>query len=168
MPISDLSDKELDQFEANYRRTKKTEGGKYSLSEILLERNRRKPSPFGVREVAAKIIELAAASKDGLVTYGELWNAFSPNSPWEGHKNLRIVANSLYRVIYYCVTNRLPIITVLVVRANNRKLSDEAIANIYMECKELGVDVGLDPNAFVDNQIKLSRSVVVDGLPKEA
>jgi hypothetical protein len=71
-------------------------------------------------------------------------------------------------VIYYCVTNRLPIITVRVVRANNRKLSDEAIANIYTECRELGVDVGLDPKVFVDNQIKLSRSVVVDGLPKEA
>lgn len=41
MPISDLSNQELDQFEANYRRTKKTEGGKYSLSEILLEKNRR-------------------------------------------------------------------------------------------------------------------------------
>ena len=38
MAISDLSDKELDQFEANYRRTNKTEGGKYSLSEILLEK----------------------------------------------------------------------------------------------------------------------------------
>ena len=121
-----------------------------------------------MREVAAKIIELAATSKDGLVTYGELWKAFSPNSPWEGHKNLRIVANSLYRVIYYCVTNQLPIITVLVVRANNRRLSDEAIANIYAECKELGVDVGLDPKAFVDNQIKLSRAVVIEGLPKEA
>jgi hypothetical protein len=40
MPISDLSDKELDRFEASYRRANKTEGGKYSLSEILLEKNR--------------------------------------------------------------------------------------------------------------------------------
>ena len=71
-------------------------------------------------------------------------------------------------MIYYCVTNRLPIITVLVVRANNRKLSDEAIANIYAECKELSVDVGLDPKVFVDNQVKLSRSVVVEGRPNDA
>jgi hypothetical protein len=95
MALSDLSDKELERFADRLRRANKTESGKYTLSEILLEIHRRKPSQFGVREVAAKIIELAATSKDGLVTYGELWNAFSPNSPWEGHKNLRIVANSL-------------------------------------------------------------------------
>jgi hypothetical protein len=78
MPISELSDKELDRFEASYRRVNRTEGGKYSLSEILLEKRRRKPSEFGVREVAAKIVELAALSADGLVTYGDIWNAFRP------------------------------------------------------------------------------------------
>ena len=56
MPISDLSDKDLDRFEASYRRANRTEGGKFSLSEILLEKRRRKPSAFSVREVAAKII----------------------------------------------------------------------------------------------------------------
>jgi hypothetical protein len=74
MPISDLSDTELDRFEASYRRAHKTEGGKYSLSEILLEKRRRAPSVFGVREVAAKIVELATLSDDGLVTYGDIWN----------------------------------------------------------------------------------------------
>ncbi len=129
MRISDLSDKELDRFEASYRRENKTKGGRFSLSEILLEKKRRKPSPFGVREVAAKIIELAALSNDGLVTYGDIWNAFRPNVPWEAHKTLRIVSDSLSRVIYYCVINRLPILTVLVVRSSNRKLSSKAVEN---------------------------------------
>src|SRR5437764_4017879 len=111
MPISGLSDTELDRFEASYRRANRTEGGKYSLSEILLEKRRRTPSAFGVREVAAKIIELAALSDDGLVTYGDIWNAFRAGVPWEGHKTLRIVADSLSRVIHYCVTNQLPILT---------------------------------------------------------
>jgi hypothetical protein len=167
MPISDLSDEELDRFEANYRRENRMEGGKYSLSEILLEKKRRNPSPFGVREVAGKIIELGGASDDGLVTYGDIWNAFRPNSPWEGHKTLRIVANTLGRVIYYCVTNRLPILTVLVVRSNNRRLSSQAIENICRECRELGVDVGPDPMAFVENQIELSRNFVIDQLPPD-
>ena len=47
MPISDLSDRELDHFEASYRRANKTEGGKYSLSEILLEKKRRRLGAFG-------------------------------------------------------------------------------------------------------------------------
>jgi hypothetical protein len=165
VPISDLSDKELDRFESNYRRAKKTAGGKYSLPEILLEKKRRKPSPFGVRDVAAKIVELAAASPDGLVTYGEIWSAFRPNVAWQGNNSLRIVSSSLARVIQYCVAHRLPILNVLVVRTNNRRLSDKAIENIYRDCTELGVDVGSDPKAFVDNELKRSRGVVRDQLP---
>ncbi len=165
MPISDLSATALNSFEANYRRANRTEGGKYSLSEILLEKRRRTPSAFGVREVAAKIIELAALTDDGLVTYGDIWNAFRPGIPWEGHKTLRIVADSLSRVIHYCVTNQLPILTVLVVRASNRKLTNEAIQNIFNECRELDVSVGSDPKTFVNTQIELSRAVVIDRLP---
>ena len=48
MPISDLSDRELDHLEASYRRASKTEGGKYSLSEILLEKKRRGPRVVSV------------------------------------------------------------------------------------------------------------------------
>jgi hypothetical protein len=165
MPISDLSDKELENFEAAYRRKNKIEGGKYSLSEILLEMKRRKPSAFGVREVAAKILELASASPDGLVTYGELWAAFRPDIPWSGHKTLRIVADSLGRVIHYCVTNGLPIVTVLVVQASNRRLSSDAIKNISTECRELGVPVGPDPKAFVDDQVRLARAILPQQLP---
>ena len=57
-------------------------------------------APLVLREVSAKIIEPAAASNDGLVTYGDIWNAFSPNIPWEEHETLRIVADSLARVIH--------------------------------------------------------------------
>jgi hypothetical protein len=167
MSVDHLSDKQLDAFEANYRRANRTEGGKYTLAEILLEKRRRRPSPFGVRETAAKIIELAAASDDGLTTYGDLWSAFRPGMPWEGHKTQKIVSDSLYRVIHYCVTNRLPIITVLVVRGGQRKLSKEAIANIYRECRELAVDVGRDPEAFVSQQIELSRRMRTEDLPHE-
>jgi hypothetical protein len=120
-----------------------------------------------VREVAAKIVELAARSDDGLVTYGDIWKAFCPNIPWEGHKTLRIVANSLGKVIYYCVTNQLPILTVLVVRGGNRKLSSKAIENISRECRELGVNVRPDPKAFVENQIQLSRTFIIDQLPSD-
>jgi hypothetical protein len=168
MSISDLSDAQLDQFDANYRRLNKMDGGKYSLSEILLERRRRSPSAFGVREVAAKIVELSASSPDGLITYGDVWNAFRPGRPWEGHKTLRIVADSLYRVVHYCVANRLPILTVLVVRGGTRRLTSEAIENIFNECRDLGVNVGHDPSAFVDRQIELSRAVVSENLPEAA
>src|SRR5215212_2682712 len=91
MGIEQLTDTELDAFEANYRKAKKTDGGKYSLAEILLEKLRRKPSAFGTYEVAGKIVELANKSDDGLCTYGQIWSEFRPNTPWEGHKTLSVV-----------------------------------------------------------------------------
>jgi hypothetical protein len=135
MGIEDLTDDQFENFAENYRRNKRTEGGKYSLSEILLEQRRRSPSPFGTREVAAKIIELARQSEDGFLTYGELWRSFCPDLPWSGHGTQQIVAQSLYQVIGYCVQHHLPIITVLVVRGTSRRLSSEAVQNIYEECK---------------------------------
>jgi len=116
---------------------------------------------------ARTVRKLASASDDGLLTYGDIWNAFRPNSPWEGNKTQRILSNVLDRVIYYCVTNGLPILTVLVVRANNRKLSNEAIKNICSECRELGIDVGPDPMAFVNREIELSRNFCIARLPSD-
>lgn len=165
MGIEQLSNEQLDIFESNYRRAGKTEGGKYSLSEILLEKLRRKPAVFGTREVAAKILELAQRSEDGLCTYGQIWSEFRPNTPWEGHKTLSVVASSLGRVVHYCVTNNLPILTALVVQTGNRSLSPQAVQNIYNECKELGVGVGLDPEAFVRSQAELARQLVLQDLP---
>jgi hypothetical protein len=41
-------------------------------------------------------------------------------------------------------------------------LTSEAANDIFNECKELGIDVGTNPKAFVDEQIRLSRTVVLD------
>jgi len=168
MSIEDLTDDQLKTLVENYRRNNRTEGGKYSLKEVLLEQRRRTPSPFGTREVAAKIVELARQSNDGFLTYGELWHSFRPDLPWSGHATQQIVAQSLFRVIGYCVRHKLPIITVLVVRGANRQLSPEAVQNIYNECKELGVETGLNPGAFVKDQITMSKSLALHDLPDEA
>jgi hypothetical protein len=167
MSIEDLTDDQLEKFAANYRRSKQTEGGKYNLREILLEQRRRSPSPFGTREVAAKILELAGNSNDGFVTYGELWRAFRPDSPWLGHGTQQIVARSLFRMIGYCVRHQLPIITVLVVRGASRRLSAEVVQNIYEKCKELGVETGPDRDAFVSDQIKKAKTLALHDLPDE-
>jgi hypothetical protein len=167
MSIENLTDDQLERFAANYRRSRLTEGGKYSLSEILLEQRRRAPSPFETREVAARIIELGRQSCDGFLTYGELWHSFRPNSPWSGRGTQQIVAQCLYRVIGYCVRHKLPIVTVLVVRGANRQLSAEAVQNIYNECRELDVDTGLNAEAFVKDQIKMAKALTLHDLPGE-
>jgi hypothetical protein len=103
--VTDLSGEQLELMRKRYLAAAKTEGGPYSLKEILLEQLRRKPSEFGIVETAKKIIELASQSEDGLVTYGELWKNFRPGVPWKANYSRRIVAHALSRVIYYCVKN---------------------------------------------------------------
>jgi hypothetical protein len=165
--IKDFSDDELNTLEARYRSLNKTEGGLFPLKDIMLEKLRRKPSAFGTRETAAKIVELSAKSDDGFLTYGDIWKHFRPSTPWEGHKTLRIVADCLGRVVHYCVGNGLPILTVLVVRESTRRLSHQAVQNIYDECRELGLDVGDNPEAFIRTQAELSRALVIDQLPAD-
>jgi hypothetical protein len=74
------------------------------------------------------------------------------------------VAQGLFDVIGYCVRNRLPIITVLVVRGTTRRLSPEAVKNIYEECRELGVDTGPIPEAFVNDQIRKAKALSLSEL----
>ncbi len=166
MPISDLSSQQLTNLEANYIKAKVTVGAIYPLSEVRIEMLRRMPNPFGVRESAAKIIELAQASADGLTTYGELWKAFRPEDPWKGNASGRIMGQALGRVAAYCIDNKLPIITTLVVRTNNRKLSPEAIMNIFEFAQGLGVETGSNAKAFIDEQTEGARKLTTANLPQ--
>ena len=167
MPISNLSDADLSAFAENYRRAGKTEGGKYTLIEILMEERRRLPSFQSPRTITQRIVELAKISPDKRVSYGELWSSFNPDLKWEGHKTQKIVRDALARVIHYCVEKHLPIVTVLVVRQGPRTLTADAIQNIYDECKALGVDVGLDPVAFVTTETDRSQRLASGDLPAE-
>lgn len=167
MAIADLTAKELDNLEANYVRLGKTTGGKYSLHEARLEKLRRQPNPFGTRESFIKIIELAKGSSDGKLTYADLWSAFRPDEKWKGQGTATIVKQALGRVAAYCVDHGLPIVTVLVVHSANRELSDKAKENIFNAARDLGVDVGADPEAFVERQIVGAMKIATDHLPAE-
>ncbi|AOL22595.1 hypothetical protein Ga0102493_111569 [Erythrobacter litoralis] len=150
--ISSLSDKQLTNLEKNYLANGVEVGGPYSLAEVRLESLRRTPSALDPVAVAKAIVELARASEDNLTTYGELWNRISPGQPWKGNATQKAVANALTRVVAYCVTHKMPIITVLVVRTDQRDLSELAVENICREAQELGVDTGPDPKAFIEAQ----------------
>ena len=96
MSVTDLSDEELERVKRRYLAANKQEGGPFTLREILLEQLKRKPSAFGVVETARKIIELATQSKDGLVTYGDLWKVFCPGAPWKANYSRRVVERPLF------------------------------------------------------------------------
>jgi len=152
--ITSWTDRQLNNLEKNYISAGKDAGGPFTLAEVKLEKLRRLPSQLDTLTVARKIVELAKQSEDGLTTYGELWTSINPDQEWKGNAAQQIVANALGRVIAYCVKNQLPILTVLVVQAGKRELSDKAVENICREASSLGVAVGSDPKAFVRDQRK--------------
>lgn len=167
MPMQDLSDEAIASVISRYRAQGKKDGGPFTLAELLIEQRRRKPSAFPTVEVARLIVELSRRSLDGLVTYKQIWTHFRPDQPWQGHGSQTVVRDALYRVIGYCVAHGLPVLTVLVVRTQSRKLSDEAVANIYAEAKEFGLEVGLVASDFVRQEAFKSRSLSVEALPAE-
>lgn len=167
MNIRELTDKQLTNLEKNYAAKGLTEGGPFSLAEVRIEKLRRLPTTIDTVALAKRIVELARQSEDGLVTYGELWHFFNPNQEWKGNATQQVLANALGRVVAYCVTRRLPIVTALVVRTGSRKLSPEAVANIYREAKELGVDTGPEPQLFVEEQCDAARKLTSFPSPEE-
>lgn len=167
MDIQTLTDRQIADIIRRYREKGLTEGGPWSLAQLLMEQRRRIKSDLPTVEVAKKIIEFASASVDGLTTYKDIWTAFRPGEDWIGNKSQQVVANALARVVEYCVRNGLPILTVLVVQSGNRKLDPKAVANIYNEARELGVSTGSDISAFIENQREEARKVLAAQLPDD-
>lgn len=153
MSIKDLTDEGLQNTENNYRKAGLEVGGKYSLAELLLEKKRRNSGPLEAAEVYKAICRLSARSPDGLVTYGQIWSEFYPEKPWAGNYSQTMVGKALDGVIYHCHKNGFPLMNVLVVRKSSRRLSKEAFENIWNECKEIGLDTGLDMEGYVSSHV---------------
>src|SRR5690348_14321686 len=87
LPIERLTNQQLDNLEANYRRANKTTGGRWSLEEVLQEKKRRiadERDPYSVLKV---IIQNCRRSADCRTTYAELWRAIRPGEDWNGHSS---------------------------------------------------------------------------------
>jgi hypothetical protein len=165
MDITEIETDRLADMERRYVEQGRTEGGPFTLYEIRGELQRRLPSPFDVREVARKIIELATENPGGTTTYGDLWRALLPGQPWQGNHSQQIIGNALGNVIAYCHQNNLPILTPLVVNAGAGALTDEAIANIADQCRRLGMDTRPNDRAFVEGQAGQARGILLANLP---
>ena len=165
--LAKLTDKQIASNIAAYRQRGLTTGGPFTLAELLMEQKRRMPAAFPHVEVARRIVQGAKVSPDGRITYLDLWNHFVPGKEWKANASIKQVGNSLGHVIEYCVRLCLPILTVLVVQSGSRKLAPEAIANIYNECRDLGVDVGADAAAFIRREEEKALAFLAADLPDD-
>ena len=165
MTLDDLTDKEIENFISNYEKSGKETGGKFTLAELRVEKLRRIKSPFPPAEVAKAIVSIARESEDGLVTYKEVWEKFRPNSRWIGNAPRTETGKALGAVIAYCIDNNLPLLSALVVQANKRAHSDDAIMHIHNVAREHGIDTGVDAKIFVKRQQEEALKLVADALP---
>lgn len=165
--LSEYSPRELQSFIRKYEDAGLLEGGVYTLAELKLELLRRNPSPKSPREIFQFIVEHTGKHPAGNVTYGEVWSFLFPDAEWQGNHSGKTVGNALGTVIAYSVRHGLPIVSTLVVRSGSRRLSTQAIQNIYNEAKLYGVEVGLSPKEFVDREAQRSKSVDLTDLPND-
>ncbi|MDO6621079.1 hypothetical protein [Shewanella sp. 6_MG-2023] len=83
-------------------------------------------------------MKLANQSDSGFITYGQLFKCLH-KFDWVGNGSQQKLNKDLGAVVYYCVQNKLPIVTSLIIRQNNNQLTNQAKQNIYDCAKQLGV-----------------------------
>jgi hypothetical protein len=164
--IQELTDQQLLNFIKSYGRAGKTEGGKFSLAQLHVERLRRSPSERSPHEVLKFVVEEARKDPSGTTTYGRVWEFLRPGAPWQGNHSGKLVGSTLGAVIAYCIRNDLPLASTLVVRSGSRKLSPEAIDAIYQDAKLYGLAVGPIPSDFVRQETERARQMNVADLPE--
>lgn len=165
MKLDEFTEKEIENFIANYVKQGKEAGGKFTLAELRLEKQHRIKSPFPPAEVAKAIVRLAKESSDGLVSYKQVWEVFRPESKWIGNAPRTETGKALGAVIAYCADHGLPLLSTLVVQAGKRSHSDDAIANIHNEARKLGLNTGADAKAFVFRQQEEALELLENELP---
>lgn len=162
--IDDLNDSEVAAFIKNYERLGKAEGGVWPLSELHREQSRRVSSKFPPREMIDGILRLCRESDDRRVSYVAIWNAFEPETPWQAYHSQKQVTNGLYKVGAYCLDHDMPMLSVLVVPATTRVLTEEAVNNIWSFAKDRGADVGDNAAAYVEKEAVRALDLIESGL----
>lgn len=152
--IKILSDKQISTMIDNYRRAEKSEGGVFTLAELLIEQSQRIDSGQPPRAIVDAICRLSRESDDGLTSYKSIWTEFYPDKDFVGNSTQKIVGKMLGSAAGYCAHNGLPALTTLVVPHNTRQLTDKAMENIHLGWQEFGRDVGSqDPRTFCEAEV---------------
>jgi hypothetical protein len=87
--------------------------------------------------------------------------------PSESAKNQRSTRRSRYAQEAQAATTKTTTATAIASTTGlGRSLSEQAIQNIYDECKVLGVDVRLNPQEFVERESVRARSLIGSNLPE--
>ena len=159
-PISQLTDDQLNNLEFNYRRKNKVTGGKWSLAEVLHEKELRRADENDPESIVRVIVANCRRSIDGQMTYDSLWRSLRSNQKFTGHYSQRIVMRALDNVIKYCAANSLPQFCCLVVQTKNRQLTQNAIENIKKSCSAAGCHVSPTADQYVIRQAALARRFV--------
>jgi hypothetical protein len=150
MPISQLSNNELSQIEHNLIFAQSPDEP-YDLISVLCEKNRRAAPNFDGRDLTRLILALSRNSQDQFVSYKDLWEHCYPNVGFKGNNRVKEIMRILGISANYCMNNRYPIVTSIVVRKGDRKNTDKAKKNMREAARMAGVQPLYNtPEEFVD------------------
>ena len=146
---SQYSDKAIANLIVNYNRKGRVEGGPISLKDCLIEQARRSLEGFTEEQITQTIVQLARKN-DGLTTYGQLWKQLFPSKQWKGNNSQRIIGKILGSALDLCRLNGWPLITCLVVNAQNNQLTYQAKINIFNYAVRHKLTADTDINGYIE------------------
>ena len=164
MDLQKWSRQQITNLIANYERLNRTEGGRFTKAQAMLELERRAGGDFDGSQVTQVILKIRDEAHDGIVRYRDIWSNYFPDQPWQGNNSGRIVGKALHAAAYYCATHRLPIVTALVTQAKGN-MTDQAKNNMFEAAQNWGVAEGVSADEFYDINITALRSLRLEELP---
>ena len=97
---------------------------------------------------------------DGLTTYKELWHAKYPHLPWKGCHSKNVVMAMMEDMNNASVAKGQPMWTAFIVRQDTRRMSPKAKTNLHEKCRELGRDVKIDVEQFINSERARARHFI--------
>jgi len=112
-----------------------------------------------VREYFALILKLSSQSRDGLVTYKEVWEGCGKGE-WEGRNSMAAVAQSNIHLSYFCLGSNLPNVAALIVRQDTRAKVDSSLQYLKLGAEYKGHDVSnVTPLQYWEQEVAKSKQL---------
>jgi hypothetical protein len=97
---------------------------------------------------------------DGLTAYKELWHAKYPHRPWKWNYSKKVVMAMMEDMNNASVAKGQPMWTAFIVRQDTRRMGRKAKTNLHEKCRELGRDVEIDVDRFIDSERERARQFI--------
>jgi hypothetical protein len=158
--ITEYTDLELANLEKELIACEHEAGTPHALAQVRFELLRRSVGSLDGLKILRYIIQTCFFSKDRKADHVDLYWEFFPTDQYDERGGRTNVILALKAVMLSCMEYNLPQLATLIVTVGRRQLSKHDIRLIYTTDQYLCRDVGVDIEAYIREQTRLSEKLV--------